>query len=60
MMKIDQDPFATNMVDMAKDKNPPQAKILTSSSLKKAGTVDPRAQIMADEVKEKGLEEEAE
>ena len=28
-MKIDQHPFATNMVDVAKEKNPPQAKVLT-------------------------------
>ena len=31
-MKIDQHLFATNMVDVARDKNIPQAKILTSSS----------------------------
>jgi hypothetical protein len=42
-MKIDQHPFATNMVDMAKDKSFPQAKILTSSSAKKSGVVDPKA-----------------
>ena len=28
-MKIDHHPFATNMVDVAKEKNPPQAKVLT-------------------------------
>jgi hypothetical protein len=51
-MKIDQHPFATNMVDVARDTGvPSQAKILTSSSAKKSGTVDPKAQIMADEVK---------
>ena len=49
-MKIDQHPFAMNMVDMARDKGPSQAKILTSSSAKKSGTVDPKAQITADEV----------
>ena len=59
-MKIDQHPFATNMVDMARDKGPSQAKILTSSSAKKYGAVDPKAQIMADEIKGKGLQEEAE
>ena len=53
-MKIDQHPFATNMVDMARDKGPPQAKILTSSSARKSGAVDPKAQIAADEVKGKG------
>jgi len=41
-MKIDQHPFATNMVDVARDKGPSQAKILTSSSAKKSGTVDPK------------------
>jgi len=54
-MKIVQHPFATNMVDMARDKGPPQGKILTSSSAKKSGSVDPKAQIAADEVKGKGL-----
>ena len=51
-MKIDGHPFATNMVDMARDAGSPQAKILTSSSAKKSGAVDPKAQIAADEVKE--------
>ena len=59
-MKIDQHPFATNMVDMAKDKSFPQAKILTSSSAKKSRVVDPKAQITANEVKEKSPQEEAE
>ena len=54
MMKIDRHPFATNMVDVAKDKGSPQAKILTSSSAKRSGAVDPKAQIAADEVKGKG------
>ena len=60
MMKIDQHPFATNMVDMAKEKNLPQDKILTSSLAKKSGAVDPKAQITTDEVKGKGPQEEAE
>ena len=59
-MKIDQHPFATNMVDMAKEKSRPQSKILTSSSAKKSGAVDPKAQITADEVKGKSLQKEAE
>ena len=46
-MDINQYPFATNMVDVAKDKSLPQAKILTSSSAKKSGAVDPKAQIAA-------------
>ena len=32
MMKIDQHPFPNNMVDVTKQKSPPQAKVLTSSS----------------------------
>src|SRR6185369_11571322 len=55
MMKIDGHPFATNMVDVARDEGSPQAKILTSSSAKKSGAVDPKAQIAVDDVKEKGL-----
>jgi hypothetical protein len=59
-MKIDQHPFANNMVDMVKDKSLPQAKILMSSWARRSGTVDPRVQITADEVKGKGRQEEAE
>ena len=59
-MKIDGHPFATNMVDMAGDEGSPQAKILTSSSARKSGAVDPKVQIAADEIKEKGLQDEAE
>ena len=59
-MKIDQHLFATNMVDLAKDKSLPQAKILTSSSARKSGAVDPRAKITANEVKGKGPQEDAE
>ena len=46
------------MVDVAKDKSLPEAKILTSSSARKSGAVDPRAQITADEVKGKGPQED--
>ena len=53
-MKIDRHPFATNMVDVVRDEGSSQAKILTSSSAKKSGAVDPKAQIAADEVKGKG------
>ena len=60
MMKIDQHPFATNMVDVARGNGPPQAKILTSSSARKSGAVDPKAQIAADEVKGKSPQEDAE
>ena len=60
MMKIDGHPFATNMVDVARDKGPSQAKILTSSSAKKSGAVDPKVQMAADEVKGKGPMRDAE
>ena len=59
-MKIDGHSFATNMVDVARDEGSPQAKILTSSSAKKSGAVDPKAQIEADEVKGKGPMKNAE
>ena len=58
-MKIDGHPFATNVVDVAKDKSSSQAKVLTSSSAKKSGAVDPRAQIEADEVKGKSSQVDA-
>ena len=59
-MKIDEHPFATNMVDVARDEGSPQIKILTSSSAKKFGVVDPKAQIVADDVKGKGPMKDAE
>ena len=58
-MKIDEHHFATNMVDVARDECSPQAKILTSSLAKRSGAVDPKAQIAADEVKEKSLMKDA-
>jgi hypothetical protein len=58
MMKIDRHPFATNIVDVARDKSPSQAKVLTSLSAKKSGTVDPKVQITADEIKGKGSQED--
>ena len=42
-MKIDLHLFSANMVDIGKEKNPPQAKILTSQSTKESGAVDPKA-----------------
>jgi len=54
MMKTDGHPFATNMVDVARDEGSSQSKILTSSSAKKSRAVDPKAQIVANEVKGKG------
>src|SRR6185503_11783006 len=56
-MKIDRHPFATNMVDVARDEGSSQAKILMSSLAKKSGAVDPKAQIAADKVKGKGSTE---
>ena len=53
-MKIYGHPFATNIVDVARDKDSPQAKILASSLAKRSGAVDPKVQIAADEVKGKG------
>ena len=59
-MKIDGHPFATNMVDVARDKNSSHVKVLTSSSAKKSGAIDPKTQIAADEVKGKGSLDKAE
>ena len=58
-VKIDGHPFATNMVDVARDKCPSQAKVPTSSSAKKSRAVDPKTRIAADEVKGKGSQEDA-
>ena len=59
-MKIDRHPFTTNMVDVARENGPSQAKVLMSSSAKKSGVVDPKAQIVTDEVKGKGPLDKAE
>ena len=59
MMKIDGHPFTQNMVDLARDEGSPQAKVLTSSSAKRSGAIDPKAQIAANEVKGKGPLEDA-
>jgi len=59
-MKIDQHLFPTNMVDIGGKKNALQTKLLTSQSAKESGVVDPRAQISADDVKGKKLQEEVE
>ena len=56
-MKIDQHPFATNMVDIGAKEDATQTKILTSQSAKESGAVDPKAQISADEVKGKNPKE---
>ena len=59
-MKIDQHLFPTNMMDIRGKKNSLQTKVLTSQSAKESGAVDPRAQVLADEVKEKKPQEEVE
>ena len=46
-MKINQHPFAMNMVDNDGKKNALQTKILTSQSAKESGAVDPKPQISA-------------
>jgi len=48
------------MVDVGGEKNTLQTKVLTSQSAKESGAVDPKAQVLADEVKGKGPHEEAE
>jgi hypothetical protein len=52
-MKIDGQPFPTNIVDLGKKGNALQTKVLTSQLAKESGAVDPKAQIMADEAKGK-------
>ena len=52
-MKIDGHPFPANVVDVGKKGNALQTKMLTSQSAKDSGTLDPKAQIMADEAKGK-------
>ena len=59
-MKIDQHLFPTNMVDIGGKKNSLQTKVLMSQSAKEPGAVDPRAQVLADEVKEMKPQEEVE
>jgi len=53
-MKIDGNPFATNMVDVARDKGS------SSSSADRSGAIDPKARTVADEGKGKAPMEEAE
>ena len=54
LMKIDQHPFPTNMLD-AKGKT----KVLTSKVAKKSALVDPQHQITANDAKGKDLIQEA-
>ena len=48
------------MVDIGKEKNPLQTKVLMSQPAKESGAIDPKAQVTADEVKWKEPQEEAE
>ena len=59
LMKIDQNPFSTNMVDIGGKKNALQTKILTSQSAQESGAVDPKVQVLADDIKGKKPLEEA-
>ena len=52
-MKIDGHPFPKKMVDVREKENVLQTKVLTSQLAKESGTVDPKAQITADEAKGK-------
>ena len=56
-MKIDQNPFPTNTVEV-KDKETP--KVLTSESARKNKTVDPKVQVSVADIKSKSPQEEAE
>ena len=56
-MKIDGHSFPTNMIDFGKKGNALRTKMLTSQSTKESGAVDPKAQIMADEAKDKELQQ---
>jgi hypothetical protein len=52
-MKIDQHPFPTNTVVVSKDTS--RVKLLTSESTQNKGSVDPKLQAIAANVKGKGL-----
>jgi hypothetical protein len=52
-MKIDQHPFPTNTVEVSKDTS--RVKLLTSESTQNKGSVDPKLQAIAANVKGKGL-----
>ena len=52
-MKIDGHLFPANMVGDGKKGNALQTKMITSQSAKESGVVDPKAQITADEAKDK-------
>jgi hypothetical protein len=54
LMKIDQHPFPTNMVEVS-SKDTSQVKLLTSDSAQNKGAVDPKVQVTAVDVKRKWL-----
>jgi len=53
MMKIDQHPFPTNMLDAKR-----KTKVLTSEAAERSASVDPQHQITTDDAKGKGLIQE--
>ena len=59
-IKIDWNPFPTNMVDVGGKRNALQTKVLTSQSAKESGVVDPKPQVLADAAKGKKPQEEVE
>ena len=59
-MKIDGHLFPANMVDVGGKRNALQTKVLTSQSAKESGAVNPKAQITADEAKDKEPQEKEE
>jgi hypothetical protein len=54
LMKIDQHPFPTNIVEVS-SKDTSRVKLLTSDSAQNKGDVDPKVQVTAVDVKGKGL-----
>lgn len=59
-MKIEQNPFPTNVVESKDKGNSLQTKLLTSQSIKESGAVDPKVQVSVQDMKLKGKVEEAE
>jgi hypothetical protein len=54
LMRIDQHPFPTNIVEVS-SKDTPRVKLLTSDSTQNKGVVDPKVQATTTDVKGKGL-----
>jgi hypothetical protein len=53
-MKIDQHPFPTNTVEVS-TKDTSWVKLLTSDSAQNKGVVDPKVQVIAADIRGKGL-----